>query len=90
MFHNLISALRSSTPGESNGAFVTDVRVKRPVGRSRRAERLLGWCWALIALKCVATFWVVRHYAMPFNPWWVVAPTLLAGAACTWIYLRRN
>lgn len=90
MFHHLTSAFRSPSPQDANGAFVADVQVKRIEPRSRRAERLLLVGWLLIALKCWATFWVVHHYAMPFNPWWIVAPTVAAAAACTWIYVRRN
>ena len=90
MFANLLSAFKRPSPSESDGAFVQQVRVSRVVARSRRSEWLLVAGWILIALKCWATFWAVDHWAMPFNPWWIVAPTVLAAAACTWIYWRRN
>ena len=90
MFANLLPFRRRDDGHSSDLAFVREVTVKRPVRRSRRSELLIGFGWALIGLKTWATFWVVGHYSMPFNPWWIVLPTFAAAALCTWVYLRRN
>ncbi|MCF3651018.1 hypothetical protein [Synoicihabitans lomoniglobus] len=90
MFANFLPFLRRSPPPDSESAFVREVTVTRHEPRSRRSEMLLLGGWILIALKCVGTFWMVRHYAMPFNPWWIVLPTLAAAVLCTWVYWRRN
>ena len=90
MFANFLLRLRNISPHLADHPFVREVRVTRPIRRNRRSEVLLIVGWLLIALKCWATFWMVAHYRMPFNSWWIVAPTLGAAAICTWIYWRRN
>ncbi len=90
MFANLLPFRNPSDSDDHERAFVKEVTVKRPVRRSRRSELLILVGWILIALKCWGTFWVVKHYQMPFNPWWIVLPTLAAAALCTWVYWRRN
>ena len=90
MFANLLRLLHREPGNDYNQAFVREIRVRRRASRSRRSELLLGAGWALIAIKTVAMFWLVDTYSMPFNAWWIVAPTLLAAAICTWIYLRRE
>lgn len=89
MFANLLPFLRRSS-GSNSADFVENVQVRRRMGRSRAAERWIVLGWALIALKTWGTFWLVEHYAMPFNAWWIVLPTWLAAAVCTWIYWRRS
>jgi len=90
MFANLLFRLRNLSPRVAEDPFVREVTVTRPVPRSRRSELLLIIGWGLVGLKCWATFWAVKHYTMPVNAWWIVAPSLLAAAVCTWIYWRRN
>jgi hypothetical protein len=90
MFANLLFRLRNLTPSVANDPFVQAVRVSQPIPRNRRSEVLLVAGWGLIGLKCWATFWLVERYTMPFDPWWIVAPTIAAAAICTWIYWRRN
>ena len=55
----------------------------------QRVETLISLCWALIAAKCFVVVWLVNHYHMPFNPLWVVAPTVtfafVATAAYYWL-----
>lgn len=57
--------------------------------RRKRVEALIGICWGLIVLKTFAVVWVVHHYAMPFSPMWVIAPTVtmafVATAAYYWL-----
>jgi hypothetical protein len=90
MFANFLLRLRNLSPRAAEDPFVREIRIMRPVPRSRRSEMLLLVGWLLIALKTWGTFWIVQRYQMPFNPWWIVAPTLAAAAVCTWIYWRRN
>jgi hypothetical protein len=90
MFANLLHHLLRRGSHEYDRAFVQEVRVHHRPPRSRRSEALLIACWLLIALKTWAMFWMVDHFRMPFDAWWIVAPTLLAAAICTWIYLRRE
>ena len=90
MFANLLLRLRNLSPHVADDPFVRDVRVSHPIARNRRSELLIVGGWGLIGLKCWGTFWVVQRYAMPFDPWWIVAPTIAAAAVCTWIYWRRN
>ena len=90
MFANLLPFRRRDPSHSSDHVFVREVTVKRPVRRSRRSEFLIGFGWVLIGLKTWATFWMVDHYTMRFNPWWIVLPTFVAAALCTWVYLRRN
>lgn len=90
MFANLLLRLRNLPPRASEEAFVREVTVVRPIPRNRRSELLLVIGWFLIGIKCWVTFWAVDRYDMPINAWWIVAPTLVAAAVCTWIYRRRN
>ena len=90
MFANLLPFLRRRSDISSEGAFVQEVKIHRPVGRSKRSEFWIVLGWFLIGLKTWGTFWLVENYQMPFNSWWIVLPTLFAATVCTWIYLRRN
>mgnify|MGYP003651441771 FL=1 len=89
MFANLLPFRRRPTPSPEL-AFVRDVNVNRSVGRNSRSEFWIVLGWVLIGLKTWGTFWLVERYAMPFNAWWIVLPTYLCAAVCTWIYWRRN
>jgi hypothetical protein len=86
-FLNLIS--RRMQPGYDR-EFVKRVEVKEKAPRNRRLERLIWICWGLIAVKCVVVVWAVRHYAIPFSPLWVIAPTVAFAALCTAVYYWRN
>jgi len=70
-----------------DGAALTE-EERRLRGR-RRVETLIYVCWGVIVLKMFAVIWAVHHYAMPFNPMWVVAPTVafafVATAAYYWL-----
>lgn len=90
MFANLIQLLNRQLTSDDDRAFIREIRVERRLPRNARSEKLLLWGWILIALKSVAMFWLVDHYKMPFDAWWIVAPTLIAAGVCTWVYLKRN
>ena len=59
---------------------------ERLARRRRRAEALIYFCWGLIVLKCFAVVWAVNHFAMPFNPMWVIAPTVAFAFVATAAY----
>ena len=82
---------RAPDPAEADRAFVAEVHVRRTrEPRSRRSEAVLAIGWVLILLKCVAVYWACSAYAVPVDPWWVIAPSLLFAAVCTWLYWRRE
>ncbi|MGA2018727.1 MAG: hypothetical protein ABSH26_17440 [Opitutaceae bacterium] len=62
---------------------------ERSMRHRRRVETLIYFCWGLIVLKTFLVIWAVHHYAMPFNPMWVVGPTVtfafVATAAYYWL-----
>ncbi len=89
MFANLLPFRRRPSPA-SDRLFVQEVKVSRPLPRSRRSEVLIVVGWFLIALKTGLTFWLVERYQMPFNAWWIVLPTYVCAGLCTWVYWRRN
>jgi hypothetical protein len=90
MFANLLQWIQRRAAPDYEQAFVAEVRVHRRTPRNRRSELLLAVGWALVIIKCWAMFWLVSHYTMPFNAWWIVGPTVLSAAVCTWIYVRRE
>ncbi|MSU69480.1 MAG: hypothetical protein EXS39_01625 [Opitutaceae bacterium] len=52
----------------------------------RRAETLIAICWGLIVLKSVVVIWAVSYYAIPINPMWVIAPTVIFAFVTTAAY----
>jgi len=54
--------------------------------RRKRIETLIGVCWGLIVLKTFLVVWAVHHYAMPFSPMWVIAPTVTMAFIATSAY----
>jgi len=62
---------------------------ERRMRHRRRVETLIYICWGLIVLKSFVVVWAVNRFAMPFNPMWVIAPTVtfafVATAAYYWL-----
>ncbi len=56
--------------------------------RRRRAEAVIYSCWGLIVIKAFVVVWAVRHFGIPFNPMWVIAPTVAFGLVATAAYYR--
>lgn len=82
---------RAPDPAEADRAFIAEVRVqKEREPRSQRSEVVLAIGWALILAKCGCVQWACSAYAVPINPWWVIAPSLLFALICTWVYWRRD
>ena len=64
--------------------------MQRREPRNPRVERLIAWCWVLIAVKHVAVIWVVWYYSVPFHQLWVNFPTWLLGVLATGAYYGRT
>ena len=90
MFADLFQFKSGRAPAGYNEAFVEEVRVRRPIPRDPRLEKLILACWALIAAKHVAVIWAVHHYAVPFHQLWINVPTFLLGLLATIAYYRRE
>ena len=90
MFANLLQFFSTRDPDAFDTAFITAVRVRVPVPRNPRAEKIILICWLLIAVKHVAVIWAVHHYAVPFHQLWVNFPTFLLGVVATWAYYARD
>jgi hypothetical protein len=90
MFVNLLKFFAGHDPDDFNRAFIEEVRVRRPVPASPRAEKIILLCWVLIAVKHVAVIWAVHRYAVPFHQLWVNFPTFLLGLVATWAYYARD
>jgi len=41
----------------------------------------------LIVVKSIFVWWACAHYALPFHPLWVIAPTVAFAALCNGVYL---
>jgi hypothetical protein len=90
MFPNLTQLLGGNpTPERERQAFVEQVQVRHPERRNPKVERLILWCWILIAAKHVLVIVAVNRYHMPFHQLSVNFPTWLIGALATGIYLWR-
>jgi hypothetical protein len=94
MFANLIQLIsgRPPPPEVERSAFVESVNVERGdrERRNPRVERLIAWCWFLIAVKHVAIIWVCNRYPVPFHQLWINFPTWLLGALATGLYFGRT
>lgn len=90
MFADLLQWLNRRPTPAYDQAFVAEVRVRRSEPRDPRVERLILFCWALIALKHVLVIWAVHRWQVPFHQLWVNAPTWLLGLVATLVYYRRE
>jgi len=90
MFANLLQLFSRKPPHAYESAFVERITVTQKLPRNRRVEQLLIAGWVLIALKSVLVVWAVRRWHVPFNPLWVIAPTVMFGALVTAVYFWRE
>ena len=59
--------------------------------RLRLGERwFLFSAWLVIAAKCVFVRWAFVHWAVPFNAWWIVLPTLIFAVVVTQLWLTHK
>jgi hypothetical protein len=90
VFADLLQWLQRRPTDAYDLAFVAEVQVRRPEPRDPRVERLMLFCWVLIAVKHVLVIWAVHHWHMPFHQLWVNAPTWLLGVLATGLYYQRD
>ncbi len=87
MIPNLLQLITRRPPADYDRGFVEEVRLlERLPRRNPRVEKLLLWCWLLIAIKCWLVVWLVEKYAMKFDPLWVNGPTVASALLCTAVY----
>jgi hypothetical protein len=91
VFANLTQLISGQpSPAAVQDAFVEEVRTNPPERRDPRVERLICWCWVLIAVKHVLIIWAAVHYQVPIHQLWVNFPTWLLGVLATAIYYGRT
>ena len=90
MFANLLQLISRKPPPGYERAFVEEVNVTKQTPRNRRVEQWLIVGWIFIAVKSVLVVWAVHRWHVPFNPLWVIAPTVMFAALCTGLYLWRE
>ncbi|MEY2879358.1 MAG: hypothetical protein RLZZ15_1738 [Verrucomicrobiota bacterium] len=90
MFANLFQLVSGRASPAAAEAFVQEIHVADRPRRDPRVERLICWCWWLIAAKHVAIIWACAAYPIPFHQLWVNFPTWLLGALATVIYYGRT
>ena len=91
MFTNLLQLITRTPPAEDyDVAFVKDISVQSPTVRDPRTLRVLLAGWILIAGKCWLITWLIHRYHVPFDPLWIVGPTVLFALLCTFVYYRRD
>ena len=93
MFANLLQLIsgRPPPPEVERSAFVEEVAVhaREVERRNPRVERLIAFCWVLIAVKHVLIIWVCQRYPVPFHQLWINFPTWLLGVLATGLYFGR-
>jgi hypothetical protein len=88
---NLIQLIAGRpSPAAVHHAFVEEVNVHQREPRSASVERLICWCWVLIAVKHVVVIWAVWRYHVPIHQLWINFPTWLLGALATAVYYART
>ena len=87
MFPNLFSRRGGK---DYSAGFVREVTVQPDRARDRKFERLIWAFWIVIAVKCAAVWWIMKHYHVPIQPIWVVGPTVIFAALCTGVYYWRE
>ena len=95
MFANLLQLITRRAPptplgGTYDLAFVKEVSVREKTTPNPRVARLILACWVLIAGKCWLVTWLIKKYQVPFDPLWVIVPTLLFALLCTVVYFWRD
>jgi hypothetical protein len=89
VFPNFLQLISRRAAPEYEQDFLHEVRPVRKRVRNPRVERLLALAWVLIALKSALVIWAVERYHIPFNPLWVIVPTVAFAGLCTLVYCRR-
>ena len=74
-------------PLDSDTSFVKEIRPSQISKGSSWVTRLIIAGWVLIVVKSIFVWWACAHYALPFHPLWVIAPTVAFAALCNGVYL---
>ena len=90
MFAHLLHLFGRGPDNDYERAFVKEITVREKPSRDPRVERILVLGWLLIVLKSLFVSWACAHYAIPFHPLWLIAPTVLFGLLCTFVYVGRR
>ena len=90
MLTTLLQLITRRAPANYEEAFIHAVEVKEPIGRAPWVERLILAFWVVIVVKCLVVIWAIDHWAVPFNPYWIIVPTILMAALCTAVYYWRD
>ena len=59
-------------------------------GLTARQCWFLGAAWLLVALKCVLVTWAASRWSVPFDPLWIVLPTLLFAGLATFLWVTHR
>jgi hypothetical protein len=78
----------SVTPDPGLAHEAEQAEEARLARRRRRVETLIYFCWGLIVIKSFGLVWLANHYDIPFNPMWVIAPTVAFALVATGAYYR--
>lgn len=90
MLTALLQLVLRRVPAGYERAFIRGVEVKVPVVRNPWVERLILAGWLLVVVKCFVIIWAIDHWAVPFHPYWIIAPTIMMAALSTAIYYWRH
>jgi hypothetical protein len=90
MLTTLLQLVLPRSPAGYERAFIHDVQVKETMARNPWVERLILAGWLLIVVKCFVVIWAIRHWAVPFHPYWIIVPTILMAALGTALYYWRE
>ena len=72
---------------QHEACFVDKVRIRRPL---RPVDAFVVVGWLLILAKCVFATVAIRHWNIPVHDLYIWGPSLLLGAVCSLLYLRRE
>lgn len=72
-----------------NDPFITDVDIRERERRSRTVERVLLVGWGVIGAKAAFAYWADKTYGLPFDPGWLVWPSVAFALLCTGVYFWR-
>jgi hypothetical protein len=57
---------------------------------AKRMRWFMGVAWLLITVKCIVVWWAMNHWAVPFHPLWIVAPTVVFAAIASLLWLTHE
>ena len=90
MLTTLLRLITRQAPADYERAFVHEVEVKERIARNPWVERLILAGWLVIVVKCFVVIWAIDRWAVPFNAYWIIVPTILMAGLCTAVYYWRD